>query len=426
MSISPRSMIAVFTTLVFGAVLAGCGQDEDQGSASKASVIRPVKTITLKPTVSKLERTYSAVVLPSQEVELSFRVSGKIVELPIRSGTGVEKGDVIAQLDTRDFKAEIIRLESQLEQAKAQMETLKSGARAEDIAVLKADVAAAQAKTDEAKAQVGRTKQLFDEGIVAQARMDKELTAQRVAQASLNAKKQALLKGQSGARKEDLDAQSAVIRGLTSQMGTLNDTLSDATLRAPFDGMIATRKVDNFTNIKADETIATLQKLSLLDLTFNVPGPDVTKLAKNRNLNSKVTLDALPNQVFDAKLSEFSTQADPATQTYQGRVTIQNLGDEVILPGMTGSVIVTAKHEGAVLFMLPLSAIASKANGQPFVWLINRKDNTTTRHNVMTGEASGADIIISNGLKEGDLVVTAGLSALQEKMVVKPISAIGE
>jgi multidrug efflux pump subunit AcrA (membrane-fusion protein) len=76
--------------------------------------------------------------------------------------------------------------------------------------------------------------------------------------------------------------------------------------------------------------------------------------------------------------------------------------------------------------MLPISAIASEADGKPFVWIVNTENNKTARRGVVTGQASGANIVVSEGLEEGDVVVTAGISALQESMVVRPVSAIGE
>ncbi|MCZ6859215.1 MAG: efflux RND transporter periplasmic adaptor subunit [Alphaproteobacteria bacterium] len=421
-----RSFFFIFPMMAFAALLAGCDQAEKQADASKAAPIRPVKTITVRPEVSKFQRTYSAVVLPSQEVELSFRVSGRIVELAIRSGLKVKKGDIVAQLDTRDFKAEITQLESQLEQAEAQMQVMTSGARAEDIASLQAAVAAAQAQVDAAKDQVARSRQLFNRQVVAKARLDNDLTSLRVAEAELKAKEQELIKGRAGARQEDVATQEAVIRGLKSQLKSLNDKLSDTTLRVPFDGIIAIRKVENFSNIQAKEAIATLQNLSSPNLTFDVPGPDVYKLAKFKELDLKVVLDSIPDHEFEATRGEFSTQADAATQTYRARVAIQNPDGEPILPGMTGSLIVTARQEGAAVFMLPISAIASEADGKPFVWIVNTENNKTARRGVVTGQASGANIVVSEGLEEGDVVVTAGISALQESMVVRPVSAIGE
>lgn len=426
MPISFRSIYAIFITVVFSILLIGCDDKKEQADTPKPTVVRPVKTLKVEPAVLKLEKTYSAIVEASQQVDLSFRVAGKIIELPIRSGKHVKKDDVIAQLDKRDFLTKITQVKSQLKQAQDQMVTLKVGARVEDIASQKADVAAAQAQVDAAVAQVGRTEKLFKEGFSTQADLDKDVSTKRVADATLEAKKQALLIGQRGARKEDLDAQEAVIAGLQSKLESSQDTLSDTTLRAPFDGIIATREVENFSNIQAKATVAVLQNLKTLKVGFDVPSPDVAELTRAKKLDLKVILDSLPGREFVARQDEFSTQADTATQTYRGSVIIENLDDAAILPGMTGNLIITSKKEGTAVFMLPLAALASSPEGKPFVWIVNMADNKTTKRNVVVGEADGADITISEGLKAGDVVVTAGISALQDGMVVKPITAIGE
>jgi len=169
MSISPRSIFSILLIVIFSALLAGCNGSDEQAGATKAPVIRPVKVVTVEPVSSAFERTYSAVILPSQEVDLSFRVSGRIIELPIRNGDQVKKGDVIARLDMRDFMANVTQIESQLVQAREKMDQLKSGARVEDIAAFQADVAAAKAQVDSAIAQVARTEELFKKGIIAKA-----------------------------------------------------------------------------------------------------------------------------------------------------------------------------------------------------------------------------------------------------------------
>lgn len=426
MFISSRLTTALCVIILSGALLVGCDQGGDKSDASKQAPVRPVKTVIVKSTNSSFVRSYSAVISPSQEADLSFRVSGRIIKLPILSGDKVKKGDVIAQLDLRDFKSKVVQNESQLVQAREQLEELKAGARAEDLASLKADVTAAQAQLDAANAQAGRTEKLFKKGITTKTQLDQDVTSSRVAKATLDAKQQALKKGKAGARKEDLATQEAVIAGVQSQLEEAKDNLSDATLRAPFDGIIAVRKVDNFTNVQAKDEIAVLQNLKKLDATFDVPAPDVAKLARIKAFDLKVTIESIPAKIFKAKQSEFSTQADTATQTYRGRVSIEDLGDEIVLPGMTGNLIVTAKQEGVGVIMLPIAAIASSAEGKPFVWVVDPSDNKTSKRELVTGEAVGAGIIVSSGLKEGDVVVTAGLSALQDNMVVKPITKIGD
>lgn len=422
----PTVLFSLLVTLMLGVLLTGCGQDD--APITKEAVVRPVKTTTVNSTANQLRKTYSAIVSPAQQAELSFRVSGKIIKLPINEGMKVKKGDVIAQLDQRDFKADITRLKSDISQANAQMKAMRAGARPEDIAALNAAVKAARSRLNAAQIEFNRTQGLVEKGVLARNTLDKDRSTLEVAQADLDAKKQELRKGKAGGRKEDVSAQRAVIQGLNSQLKSLQDTLADTTLRAPFAGIIATRLVENFSNIQAKETVATLQTFSAeLDLVFDVPGADVVQLAADKELDLKVVLESFPNQEFAAKKRAFSTEPDPATQTYQGRVTIKPTEKQPILPGMTGKVIITGKqsNKGSVL-VIPLSAIASAANGKPFVWVVNTTDNTTSQRNVTLGEASGAMVIISEGLKIGDVVVTAGVSALQEGMKVKPITTIGE
>lgn len=389
------------------------------------TTVRPVKTVIVKPKAIRFQRSYSAVVLPAREVDLSFRVAGRIVDIPVRSGQNVKQGDVIAKLEKRDFEAEITRTHSQLEQAEAQLTALKSGARAEDVAALEAAVAAVEAEVQAARNQVSRSERLFKRQVVAKAKVDQDKTALRVAEAELEAKKQELAKGIAGARAEEVAAQEAVIKGLKSNLQSLQDNLADATLRAPFDGIIATRSVENFANVQAKEPIVRLQALTTPNLSFAVPASDVPPFAKADKLELSVVLDSIPGKTFEAERSEFSTQADAATQTFRGRVSIQNPNKEPILPGMTGVLTVVVTEATRETVGVPISAIAAEPDGAAYVWIVVDGGKVTKR-SVKTGAASAARVVINEGLKDGDVVVSAGLSALQEGMVVKPISTVGE
>lgn len=415
-------------SLIVGLLLVGCSPAEEQGAVSKITKVRPVKTLVVKSIAPIFERTYSATVLPSQETDVSFRVSGRIIELPFKNGVQVKKGDVIAQLDKRNFEANIVQIESKLLQSQEQMQELKSGSRAEDIAAFEAEVSAAQAEVLAANSQVARSRKLFKKKILAKVKLDQDVTSLRVAEARLVAKKQALIKGKTGAREVELAIQQAVIDGIQSQLDVAKNDLSDATLRAPFSGTITSRKVQNFSNIQAKDTVATLQNLKSLDAIFNVPASDVAKLAAIvavGELDLNITLESIPGRTFKATRNEFSTKADTATQTYRGRVTIEDLAGRVVLPGMTGVLIVSAKLDTATI-MLPLSSIASSAQGKPFIWIVDSVSSKTSQREITIGDASGANIVITKGLQEGEIVVTAGFSALQDGMVVKPITVIGE
>ncbi|GAA0399974.1 efflux RND transporter periplasmic adaptor subunit [Cocleimonas flava] len=419
--------IILLITLSFSLFVSACNGGDNKKPEAKAAVVRPVKTITVKPASNSIKKTYSAVVLATQQVDLSFRVSGKLQQLPIKNGMEVKKGDVIAQLDKRDFQSKITQLKSQINQANAQMKAMKAGARPEDVASLNSAVTAAQAELNQAQIQFNRTAELVKKQVIARNELDKDRSALTVAKANLNSKKQELRKGKAGGRKEDVSAQVAVIQGLQSQLKNLEDTLADATLRAPFDGRISSRQVENFANVQAKESIATIQKTSSeIDIVFNIPAPDIVVLVPIKDqLKSTVVLDSYPGKEFPAEQREFSSEADSATQTYQGRVAIKTSEGEPILPGMTGNLIVTGNSGKSDVYSLPVSAIASQPSGQPFIWVVDDA-NKVSKRDVTIGEASGANVAVSKGIQAGDVVVTAGISALQDSMTVKPITAVGE
>lgn len=393
--------------------LAACSQEEQ----SAPEVIRPVKTFVVVAESSIQEKSYPAIVLPAQQAELSFRTSGQIIELPIKAATQVKEDDVIAKLDTNDLQSQLTVLESQKEQAEAQLEALTSGARTEDLAALKASIAAAEAQVRAARDQRNRTQQLFEKGIVAKAKLDADQAQLDVAEAQLEAARQELIKGESGARQEEVAAQIAAIKGIEANLNIARDQLSYATLRAPFDGIIARRDVDNFANVQAKQTIAILQKLDRLELSFDIPGPDVAKASRDQAPNITVQLDAVSDKSFDAELVEFTTLADSSTQTFRGRVAIDQPEDVIILPGMIGQVTITDNGNGAVVLLIPGTAIASDPSGNTYVWVV--ENDTVTKRDVTVGDASNERVAIVDGLKEGETVVTAGVSFLQEGMKVR-------
>lgn len=386
---------------------------------------RPAKVVTVNMTESEVVRSYPAIVLPSDEVELSFRVGGPVVELPIRAATSVETGDVIARIDPRDFERQIAQLESQRDQAEAQLSALRIGARPEEISALKAAVASAEAQLLQAQEQAERTRTLTERGVAATAQLENDLAALRVAQANLRAQQEQLAIGETGGRPEDIEAAEAGIRGLDAQIQIARDQLDDATLRAPFPGIIARRYIDDFSLVQPGQSIALLQNLAVVHLKFDVPGPDVTALSANgqNNIRNKVIFDALPDEVFEGEIVEFSVQADSATQTYRGRVAVTSPDKTVILPGMVGRVISSAPGHTPKL-LAPLTAIAAAPDSSAFVWVVE-EDNTVREQPITIGEAEGDMVEVLSGLEPGTMIVAAGVSHLISGMSVRPVTQIG-
>lgn len=403
-----------FVALAIG--LPGIATAQDQ-------TVRPAKVAVVQSSETVFERRYPAIVQPSAEAVLSFRVSGRVVELPVKASAKVKEGDVIAKLDPRDFETQIAQLESQRDQALSQLNALRSGARAEEIVALEAGIDAIGAQVDQAREQADRSRQLFEKDLVASAQLEADQTALRVAEAELRAKLEELTIARSGGRKEEVESAEAALRGLESQIQNARDNLADATLRAPFDGIIARRDIDNFTNIQAGQDIVLLQRLETVHLEFDVPGQDVVRFA-GFDPTSTVTLAAAPDAILDAQLVEFSTQADAATQTYRGHVSVTVPAGTAILPGMVGTVFVTIAESPTAGLTIPLNAVGANTDGSPFVWIVG-DGNKVSKSAVTLGDVSGDSVTVTDGVSAGDTVVTAGVTQIRDGMQIRPITKIG-
>jgi len=386
---------------------------------------RPAKVITLQEQTAQIVRRYPGIVLPSQEVALSFRVSGNLIELPIRGSMQVKTGDVIGQIDTRDFETQLAQLQSQRDQAAAQLSALRTGARPQEISALEAAVDAAQAQVDQARDQVERARNLAERGTVTRVTLEQDEAALRVAVAQLRAETENLAIGRAGGRPEEIEASEAAIRGIEAQIEVAQNNISDATLRAPFDGIIARRDVENFINIQAGQSVALLQALSIIHVSFDVPAPDVTALTANGpdKIINTVQLDALPGQILSSETVEFSVQADKATQTYRGRVAVEVPEDAFVLPGMVGTVISSAPGPQPTL-AVPLTAVAARADSTPKVWVVDDAGAVSERP-VVLGEISGGVVAVTEGLTAGETIVAAGVHALTQGMTIRPVDKIG-
>lgn len=394
-------------------------------SSAQEQAVRPAKVVDVVATDTTVSKRYPASVLPSREIELSFKVSGQVIDLPVRAASNVEAGDVIAQIDRRDFENQIAQLQSQRDQAMAQLDALKAGAREEEIVALEAAVESAQAQVDQTQEALSRAEELLSRGVSTRAQVESAQANFRVAEANLRAQQEQLRIGQVGGRPEEIAAAEAALRGVDVQMKVAEDALSDTTLVAPFNGIVARRDIENFANVQAGQNIVLLQGLDVVHLAFDIPGPDVTELTRNGldQVTNTVIFDALPGQEFDGEVVEFSVQADSATQTYRGRVAVEVPEGAVILPGMIANVI-SATPGSAAQILVPLSSIAAAPDGAPFVWLVDDAGKVSQR-DVTLGAATGAKVVVENGLSEGDVVIAAGVSEILEGMMIRPIRSVG-
>ena len=195
---------------------------------------------------------------------------GLLVQLPIKEGQKIAKGELIGQLRQDEFQARLTTLQGQLDQARATLRALQAGERPEERLRRESQVRAAEARMANARADLDRAETLLPRRAISTAEYDASATAYRVAKEDHTAAIQTLEQSVIG-REEDIDAKEAAVRGLEGRVVEANIQLADTTLRAPYDGVIAQRFVQQDQNIRANEPVVKFQDVDEIEVAVDVP-----------------------------------------------------------------------------------------------------------------------------------------------------------
>jgi membrane fusion protein, multidrug efflux system len=408
---------------------AGCGREESGvlvgTAAGGGDVARLVKARRVEEREMISTHRFPGKVKAAAEVDLSFRVSGTLVELPVKEGQEVEKGVLLARLDPRDFETEITNVRSQSQQAEAKLKAMLAGEREEDIRSLEAKVASARARFNEANLNFERYEKLHESRVVSRQEYDNALATRDVAQAALDSALQELEKGRRGARAEDLDAQRSLIRSLEARLQQAQNALVDTGLLAPFAGRVSRVHVENHQDITAKSPVVKLHDLSdAVQVVVAVPEMLVMQ-HRQEDASLEVSFEFLPGRSFPAKVLEVTTEADSRTRTFDVTLTMPPVGDVNILPGMTAVVTAKVKNPNEVRGMVavPQEAVFADGGGASHVWVVDAATSTVSSRTVRMGRLRGDRVEVLEGLTPGERVVVAGVHHLQEGQKVRLMQA---
>lgn len=219
----------------------------------------------------------------------------------------------------------------------------------------------------------------------------------------------------------DFDNKKKAFEVAQADLNIAKTNLDYTTLKAPFSGEIAKVYVDNFQNVQVKENIAKLQNLENLEVKINIPERIAIQANTADKVEPSVRFDANATNSYPAEISELSTQADSATQTYEATVRLKRPADLNVLPGMTAVVEVTVTKKDKKVsskFSIPADAIFSDSSKQSYVWVIN-KENRLVKTAITPESFEGSQVIVKSGLNHNDKVVTAGVSFLREDQLVR-------
>jgi RND family efflux transporter MFP subunit len=304
---------------------------------------------------------------------------GHLEELSAEEGAPVKKGQLLARLDPRDLEAMVKSATGQLTKAKAALSLVQT--EYERVLAIQKE----------------------DAGAVSQSLIDQ--------------------------RREGVDRAQAEIQSLQAAYDAAKLNLSYTELRAPFDGQISKRYVNNFQDIQAKEVILQVDDNATIEILVDVPESAMAAVRQGTAFDILAEFPTAPGRQYPLTLHEYATRADPRTQTYQVTLRMPQPEEITVLTGMTATVTASrqasVKQETPDTFVVPAIAVFADEAGKAQVWVIDAQENTVQQRAVTTAELTGsASIQIVEGLKPGEAIAVSGVSQLRAGMKVRPVDKI--
>ncbi len=293
---------------------------------------------------------------PIRQAQLSAQVSGRVETVEVRPGDAVQAGDVLAQIDVETLTLE-------LEQARSTAD-------------------ATRAQLDLAEVQLERTQQLIDRGVTTTSSLEEARSSVAQLRASVSAQ-------------EDLVA-GAELR------------LRNATVRAPYDGMISARSAEPGQYVQVGAPLLTVVDLTEVEMRASAAVGSGSLLARGQAVSVRV--DGIPGRTFEGTVTRINPVAEEGTRTIPVYVRIDN-ADGVLLGGMFGvGLIVVEEAPGSLA--VPAAALREDAEGNH---LLEVADGRLVRRPIETdGDWAGGLVRLTAGVEAGQTVVTAPLPSLND------------
>jgi RND family efflux transporter MFP subunit len=354
-----RLSMALFVSLVLVLVVSGCKRDGDE--APVAGPVRPVRVVAVAEHAGGETATLTGTIQAQEDVALSFRIGGRLVERLVNVGDTVTTGQAVARIDDSTWR--------------------------DSLQAARASLAAAMAHLVEARNEVERLAPLLPQGFVSRQMFDRAASARDAAQAQVDAAE--------------------------AQVSTAETQLSYTELFADGPGVVTARGAESGEVINAGQMIVRLARKGGRDAVFDVPGRLKDEIPSD--VDVAVSLSSDPKVQAVGRVREVSPEADPATRTFTVRV---GLSDPPAAMRLGSTVTGTIQIGGGTGMTIPASALTA-SEGKPAVWVVNPADETVSLRNLDVARYELDRVLIAHGLSAGELVVTAGVQVLRPGQKVR-------
>ncbi|RUU05289.1 efflux RND transporter periplasmic adaptor subunit [Mesorhizobium sp. USDA-HM6] len=338
--------------------LAGCSQEK---AAVVEEIVRPVKVVEIGKAETTRQLDYSGSVRARTEMNLGFRIAGKVTERLVDIGQHVNEGDVLARVDPSDYELSVKSAEASLDAAERQVETV-------DLARKRAE-------------------QLYAKNFAPKSQLDQAMLSYDQAVATRDAARSTLAQAENQVHYTDLKASKAgIVTAISADIGQV---------------------------VGAGTPVMTVAVDGEKEVLIAVPEMDIAGFRPGKEVKASFWSDEA--LTLDGKVREVAGSADPQSRTFAVRVSLPN--DPRVLLGMTANVEATVGSK-AQLVSIPLTAMAEK-DGKHIVWTVDRASDTVHPRPIKIANFTADGVAVADGLKQGDVVIAAGTQFMTENLKVK-------
>ena len=343
---------------------------------------------------------------PLQYASVRVDTAGLVVRVLVKEGQGVAQGAELAELSVPGLAAQLAAAQARVENAKAEMGTIASGGRRADLAAIEGSLSKARLDREAALREYNALHRLEEKQAATREEVEAARGKLRQSELEIEAleRKRALLVGSS-----DRAVAEARLHEAEADVHLAERRIADTVVRSPIAGVVYSLPVRMGAYLNAGDAVASVGVLDRLRVRVYVDEPELGRVATGLPVN--ITWDALPGKRWEGKVEQLPTQVQPLGTRQVGEVlcTIENPGRELV-PGTNVNAAIRASVVADAL-TIPKEALRRDVNGTGVFALAG---SSIQWRAVKAGSSSISRVQIAEGVTDGDAVALPTNFALHD------------
>jgi multidrug efflux pump subunit AcrA (membrane-fusion protein) len=413
-----RSLAAIALVAALGVVSASCGGSRAQSNAKTPASATPAAAqavdVTTAPSITRdLPRYVEATgsLAGDEQTDVAPTVGGRVISVGVDLGSYVQKGQVIAQLDSGDAQLRLEQSRAALQQAESSVRQaeahigLAPGERFDPTRV--AEVKAAKSAYDLAEKNLARFEKLLESGDVSRSAYDQ----QKAQRDQLREQYQAIIT-QANQSYAAVQTARAAAQSTRVQVSQAEKGVRDVTVLAPISGYVVERAADVGEYVSTSSKVATIVRTNPLRVRIDIPEQAISTIRPGQGVS--VSVSTYPDRAFAGRVARVSPNVSAQSRTLTVEAEVDN-GENLLKPGQFATIrVLMPQTDPAVL--VPAHAVRTDGTTAR-VFVI--QDGVAHERLVATGQQEGDLIEIKGNVNAGELVATSNVEQLADGVPVR-------